>query len=765
MKNIELRSTPSPFNTPEVSSGGVCRWYAVCVIVLCCGLASFSMGAEVAGNPSHHAIHLVIDGKAQAVIVVPPGLRQETSRAVDDLVRYVRQSTGATLPIERASKPGRAEIHIGVTDYVRGLNLPLKPLGVDGFMITFPRADRIVLAGGSDSGTEFAIYDFLERYVGVRWLFPGDVGTYVPKAHDIDIPTTKVVSQPAYISRTISTMQDVEPGDSVYLWLQRQRRHWTIQHHHNLNKLFAPDEFYKDHPDFYPLIDGKRQEPSADGYGWQPVLDAPGIVNAAVRKITAYFDHNPQATSYSLGINDTNNFDRPAKYINSVGVGDYSDYYYRFADQVAQGVEKKYPDKWFGCLAYLGVTDPPRDVKVNPRIVPHICIDRYGWADPAAAQRGRERTENWHKAAPVLGWYDYIYGGDMYRIPRIYTHLMGRYLKFGFEHGVKAYYAELYASPQWIEGPKMYVVMKLLWNPSVDVDQLLNEWYTLAVGQKAAVPLAKYYQFWEDYWMQRVPKTDWFKQYVGRTYFDFDHTGYLDPLSEDDLAHCRQLMDQVVALAQTPDQKKRAGFLAKGLQEVLSQTDYVVRLRGKTVIDGGKHTVLLNDSFKPSPDQSGNTIPQPWGGWQNDPGTARFYWDHEHGQDDDNSLAINAKNAGTSAVIYRTFSIDRPQTLYHLSAMVQCNHVTPDAYVGIVMEWSRKDGKYLPRKWKANRFYSAHLYPDGKWKRLDVYSRPPQGVGPLTLQISLSDIYSHQGIIRLDDVKLVAVDGSSTVAP
>jgi hypothetical protein len=737
-----------------------CRWPSVlCAIITCCCVTLSSAAADSTTTPASKIIPLVTDGKTQAVIVVPADISADTQRAVDDLARYVQQSSGATLAVEKTSAPDRLEIHIGQTDYARGLNLPLNPLGTDGFMIAFPSPNRIVLAGGSASGTEFAVYDFLERYVGVRWLFPGDLGTYVPKTRNIDIPMKEVVSRPAYISRTISTMQGAEPEEEVYKWLQRQRRHWTIQHHHNLNKLFAPDEYFKDHPNFYPLIEGKREKPNADGYGWQPILDADGIVEAAVKKITAYFDQYPNATSYSLGINDTNNFDRPAKFINSVGVGDYSDYFYRFADQVAEGVEKKYPDKWFGCLAYLGVTDPPRDVKVNPRIVPHICIDRYGWADPAAAKLDEERTEKWQKAAPVLGWYDYIYGGDMYRIPRIYTHLMGRYLKFGAEHGVKAYYAELYASPQWTEGPKMYVVMKLLWDPSADVDQLLKEWYTLAVGKEAAVPLAKYYQFWEEYWMKRVPQTDWFKQYVNRTYFDFDHNGYLDALSENDLAQCRQLMDQVVDLAQTPEQKKRAAFLEKGFEEVMTQTEYMVRLRGKTSIEGGKQTVVLDDSFKPAAGQSGDQIPPPWGGWQNEPGTARFYWDHQHGYKDEHSLAINASGAGTSAVIYQRINVDNPQPLYHLSAMVQCNQVNPDAYVGIVLEWSRRDDKYLPRKWKANQFYSARLYPDGKWKRLDVYSRPPQGVGPLSLQISLSNIYSHQGIIRLDDLKLVSVDG------
>ncbi|MCC6422892.1 MAG: DUF4838 domain-containing protein [Phycisphaerales bacterium] len=717
------------------------------------GFVALVIGCASSVRAVEGTIGLVVDGKSSAVIVTPEQMPNDVKLAVDELLADIAKSTGAMLAVEQTSSPGRLEIHIGQTPYVKSLKLSLDDLGVDGFRILFPAADRIILVGGSPTGTEFAVYDFLERYVGVRWLFPGDIGTYIPKVDQIMLPVQEITSRPAYISRVISTYH-------AERWLHQQRQHWTIQQHHNLNKLFAPDKYYDQHPEFYPLIDGKRQKPDSEGYVWQPMLDAPGIVDAAVKSIDHYFDENPSITSFSLGVNDNNNFNHPATYKNSVGQSDYSDYYFNFTNQVIEGVLKTHPDKWFGCLAYMGVTDPPRDIKVNGRMVPYICIDRQGWASDEGRTKDMQRTRNWHAAAPVIGWYDYIYGGDNYRIPRIYPHLMGQYIKFGSENGVKAMYAELYASAEWIEGPKLYLFMKLLWDPTTDLDQTLSEWYRLAVGQKAAGPLAKYYQLWEDYWMKRVPRTDWFNQYVGQVYMDFDQLGYLDELNLQDLEQARQLMDQVVALADTPDHKARAAFFDKGLRRVEDEVGYLLRLRGKMIAVKDHDPLLLEDSFKTTSTQLDEKIPQPWGGWQNSPGTGRFFWDHQHGHGDSQCLAFDAKGAGVGAVIYRDFKLDQPAEMYHMGTQVRVDGVNPDAYIGIEIRWSRPDGQYIPRRFTANRFYSAKLYKDGQWTKLDVYAKPPPGQGPLSMSVRLSVVNSTHGIIRMDDV---VVGGANSV--
>jgi hypothetical protein len=342
---------------------------------------------------------------------------------------------------------------------------------------------------------------------------------------------------------------------------------------------------------------------------------------------------------------------------------------------------------------------------------------------------------------------------------------MARYLKYGSEHGVKAIYAEHYGAKAWIDGPKMYVMMKLLWDPSIDVDATLAEWYRLAVGEKAAAPLAKYYQLWEDYWMQRVPETDWYKQYVHRTYFDFDQLGYLDPLTLDDLAESDRLIGEVVALAETPEQKKRAEFIADGFEGYRKDVEYVIRLRGKTVPPEAVRETIVSDSFVPPSAEADDKVPLPWAGWQNEPGTARLYWDHEHGQSDSHSLAVNAEGAGAGVVFYRDFPVEHPADLHHLRVMVQCIGVNEDASVGIQIRWRRADDQYLPRKYTANEIRLVERLEDGKWVPLDVFAYPPSTDGaPLIMTVQLSSTLPTKGVIRFDDVTLNTVDEKKILA-
>ena len=45
--------------------------------------------------------------------------------------------------------------------------------------------------------------------------------------------------------------------------------------------------------------------------------------------------------------------------LNYLGIRDVSDDYYAWCNAVAERVLEVFPDKWFGCLAYNNVAEPP----------------------------------------------------------------------------------------------------------------------------------------------------------------------------------------------------------------------------------------------------------------------------------------------------------------------------------------------------------------------------------------------------------------------
>jgi hypothetical protein len=531
-------------------------------------LSPLIIACTLAAPASPPTLRLVDEGQPRAVIVVPDRAAPQLHAAAELLAHYVQRAAGATLPIVAESKqprPTGVPIYLGSCTAGVKLITDLKKLDADGFVIRVVQPAAIAIAGPSDWGTEFGVDEFLERYLGVRWLLPGPHGDDVPACHTLDVPVGEVRQQPAFFSRLFSGLRGSAQAD----WARRNRMHGRVEFHHNLNRLFVPSRYVKTHPEFFPIRKGQRFFPPNDqAHGWQPCLSAPGLVDEAIRNICDYFAQHPEAPSYSLGAIDSSGYcecpqcraHEPAEK-NFLGLRNMSDLYYAWCNRVVEGVLKKYPDKYFGCLAYSEVAQAPIKVKVHPRLIPYLTYDRMKWIEPALQAEGQAVTRRWLAVSPVLGWYDYIYGSP-YCLPRVWFHKMADYYRFGLANGVRALYAEAY--PNWGEGPKLYVSLKLQWDPQQNVDQLLREWYARAVGPAAADDLAAYYAHWEDFWTRRILHSRWFSK-TGQ-YLSFYNPAYLADVNEVEIADCRRRLEQVARKAQTSAQQARAKLLLRAFE-------------------------------------------------------------------------------------------------------------------------------------------------------------------------------------------------------
>ena len=530
-----------------------------------------------AGNGvSSGGITIVSHGKPLAVVAIPRGAPQTITDAAQLLIACIEKSTTVKLPLQTGDRVrGRVVIHLGQDDYTRQRGLDLKKVAPDGFIITFPDRRNIVIAGSGDRGTEYGIYDFLERYVGVRWLMPGPYGEDVPHSPSITVPAKEIRQEPAYKWRRVS-------GDIGAAWAGRNRSNFElIPNYHNLNILFPPSKYAKSHPEFYPVLNGKRYIPAADSDGnWQPCFSADGIVEEASRNIKEYFRTHPGAKYFSLGMNDTNRFcecercklkEDPEP--NFLGFRNFSDSYFEWANRVVESVLKQYPDAWFGALAYGPLSQPPKKItRIHPHIVIYMTDDRMRWCDRNVEAEAHRITEWWHSTTSSLGWYDWIWGYP-YMLPKVWFHQMGKVLDYGSKNGVRGFYAEtnFYVeydraednmSPfRWGEGPKFYLLYKLLWDPSIDVDYVLDEWYERAVGKTAAPDLKAYFAHWEQFWTQRIFQSS-FWQPKGY-HLNFRNYDYFDIVTKSDLVQSRQWLESAVAKAQTEPQRQRAKQILK----------------------------------------------------------------------------------------------------------------------------------------------------------------------------------------------------------
>src|SRR5690606_9291201 len=113
-----------------------------------------------------------------------------------------------------------------------------------------------------------------------------------------------------------------------------------------------------------------------------------------------YFDENPDQTSYSLGMNDSHQFDESSASkarrngkTNFLGQEDISQDYFQWANEIAAKVLLRHPQKLFGTMAYHNLAEPPAGMAINRAIVPFITYERMRWTDPALRALGQDLTK------------------------------------------------------------------------------------------------------------------------------------------------------------------------------------------------------------------------------------------------------------------------------------------------------------------------------------------------------------------------------------
>ena len=703
---------------------------------------------------SHHLhaenITLVKNKEAFFRIVVAENPDRWLSFAANDLSAYISKSTGAKLEIvtNTIKKDGIGNIHLGETDYVKKLNLKLPKQ--QGFVIKFPDSKNIVIIGPSmESGnlnTSYGVSYFLRTYLGIRWLFPGELGEHVPKLKILSIPTKDVWEEPAFLRRDMSGLpkayKDKQKRLECLYWGIRQGylSKAGLRINHNIGNILHPDKYIKTHPEFFPLINGKRFFPKHNSKDkkwhikhWDPCYSAEGIVEEAAKNLIIYFDENPDKLSVSLSINDSAFIceckkcrEKNKNFPDNIN----SQSYYEWVNAVVKKVREKHPDKYFGLLAYSRVSLAPENIKLDDHIVPIICRDLLYWADPKLKQIGYERVKTWSKIAPTLGWWDYSYGGP-YIVPRVYFHHLADTLKYLYKNNLRFYHTELYPSQHWKNVPQAYLQWKILWDSNVNTDEVLNEWFELAVGKKAAPYFKEYFSFWEDFWTNRAIKTDWFQRGAKtRPFLARRELRYLKALNnEEDMNECEKLLKKTFALAETEKQKERAKFFLDYFvnvknEQILPYIFYAKMAQRKPTIKK-QHTIYKYGYDKGK---------EKWNSSKRNYSTAVFRHDKMNGRTKKGSLLIDNRKSKESPLCFlnKNLKWDRIEhgKTYKISVWCKTKDMLPGGFVKLLIRFNRKEGGFFGADAQRKRIYQFvdSLYEDtgGSWKNLTVYFKVPK---------------------------------------
>jgi hypothetical protein len=532
---------------------------------------------------------VVVDGATKATILVAPGERAGKVSAADELARVLALMTGRGLDVMAegedryrsydvaiggqpwvAGAPEIAHtIHVGRTQAVEeAFGAEIAALDEDGFIIRGMGGD-LVIAGPNPQATEYAVYAFLEDHCGARWYIPGEIGEVIPRHERLVFEALDDTQEPAFLMRKFSgtsmaTALSATGRPISAEWENHNRLRRRYAFHHNLWKLLDPEIYGDEHPDWFPMIDGVRRPPQRNSSsGWQPCMTSEGGIAQIIANIRAEFDANPELNSVSIAPNDGGGYCNCQECLAlSENVGDpqeenRSRLFWQFANRIAREVAKTHPDRIIGTLAYSYSKDPYEGLQIEPNIMPFYVTYPSVFRDEEATAERLRNVETWGDISRQMGVYEWYFGSG-YSVPEAHGEFLARGLQHAYANGARAVYSEVY--PNWgLDGWKVWVFGKLLWDPSRDW-QALNDDFVTGFFAEAAEPMGEYVALCEELGRRRVAVTD---PETGREqWYFFRDPEQFERWPQEEIDRAQALLDAALAACTTDATRARVRYFA-----------------------------------------------------------------------------------------------------------------------------------------------------------------------------------------------------------
>jgi hypothetical protein len=503
----------------------------------------------------------------------------------------------------------------------------IKKLQPEGFVIKTDGNDLFIVGrdatdtGMQVAGTFYGVCEFLERYLGVRWLMEGPLGEVAPKQATLEIASADIRQEPPLCMRgsagqRVSADQSSNPGSwSTY---QRLGSRVKISTGHAYGGWW--EKYHEQFPDIFAMqpngtrVNTNQEERLCESNPtlWKLVADA------KIKELRA----NPDLLAVSISENDGG----PNKFCSCAACRAWDspetqarfkadpnlylhqesdlipDRVYHFYNEVAKLVQKELPGRYVSGYAYsVYQSGPVRDFPdhADNLLIGYVGFDSEEYLNDTARAAQREDWLKWSKLTKHLFVRPNLLLQPI-SLPIIYTHKLAEDLRFMADHGM---WGATYGSGQggnWgTQGLDYYVLAKMLWDPHRDVDAVIDDYCRAAYGPGAQA-MKEYYRRAEDL-TNRIAA-------AGKPNRDLDvriekrRNTLTDPYTDAELARLQACVDQAVAAIGASDAAalERVRLVATGLEYTKKTRDL---LAAAAAVRAGKATREEFNKIKAETDQ------------------------------------------------------------------------------------------------------------------------------------------------------------------
>ena len=439
---------------------------------------------------------------AKCAIVLSSSASDSERHAALELRDYVKQITGVELPVSPEAS-GKA-VRIVLDD----------AYGDDGFRLKAEGSDLFVRGG--KRGVLYGVYEILETHGGVGWF--SSWRTVVPRRNRFAVPASLDEEQrPAFELRMTSwrDAQRKNPEFASHLRLNGVdnlpsgeagakfggpplRFGGGLDISHTFNTILPPSKYFKDHPDWYSEVGGRRM--GANGECTQLCLTNPEVLQMVISNVLERIRKDPSATFYGVSQNDWWNYCTcPGCAAVDKEEESHAGTNVRFVNAVAEAVEREFPGKFIETLAYMYTRKPPKKTKLRHNVVPCLCTIECEFNKPFGVSTNAHNVsfekdiKGWAEQTRNLFLWDYTTNFRNYLglLPNVRT--LGPNLRFFRDNGVRYMFEQGDSQGRHADFAelKTWLIAKLMWNPDQPVEPLIDRFFDGYYG--AAAPYVRRY--------------------------------------------------------------------------------------------------------------------------------------------------------------------------------------------------------------------------------------------------------------------------------
>ena len=417
------------------------------------------------------------DGRSEYQIVLDDGASAVERYAAQELQTWIREVSGAELPIVAEPTTGKRLI-LSCED----------PEGRDDSFTYSSDGGDVRFIGKGPRGTLYAVYAFLENELGCRWysskvsVAPHRDAWQFGKLDCRESPGIRirdncvldVRSNPVFSARTRNNFIRIPSPDGEGTIPGSAEGYWGV---HALGTHVNVDKYFATHPEYFCLRDGKRY----GGYG-QPCLSNPDVLQITIESVRRIMREQPDYLIYSVEQNDNYLFCQcDACQALSEKYGGESGVMVWFVNQVADAVKDEFPDKFIGTFAYQYTRHAPKGIKPRDNVVIRLCsIECCLWHDYDECEQNLaflEDLKEWGEIAPHLYIWDYVTDFVQYCLPVANWKTMQPHVRdFRDNHAIGILEEGDYQTVSCeLRELRTWLLAKLMWNPDADVDALIRD--------------------------------------------------------------------------------------------------------------------------------------------------------------------------------------------------------------------------------------------------------------------------------------------------